>query len=116
MVKYFDGGLDAVFHALADPNRRHIVEALSHGERTVGEVAAPLSISLPAVSKHIGVLERAGLLRRRRDGRVHRLRFQPDALARGSEWIETHRRFWEESFDRLAGYLEKHSTQRPDKH
>lgn len=96
MVNLSPAGLDAVFHALADPSRRQIVEALdSGGERTVGELAAPLSMSLPAVSKHLGVLERAGLLQRRREGRRHHLRAIPGALQPAADWIEQHRRFWE---------------------
>ena len=102
MVNYSEGGLDAVFHALADPTRRRIVESIGAGERTVGELAAPLSISLPAVSKHLGVLERAGLLKRRKEGRTHHLRVEPAALVKASDWIERHRRFWEGSFDKLA--------------
>ncbi|MCB1094190.1 MAG: metalloregulator ArsR/SmtB family transcription factor [Verrucomicrobiales bacterium] len=106
MVKYDDSDLDHVFRALADPTRRRIVAALGSGERSVGELAEPLAMSLPAVSKHLGVLERAGLLKRRRDGRTHHLRVDPAALSPAADWIETQRRFWEGSFDQLATYLE----------
>lgn len=111
MVKYSDADLDDVFRALADPTRRRIVSALGSGERTVGELAKPLAMSLPAVSKHLGVLERAGLLHRRRDGRMHHLSFDAQALAPAADWIETHRKFWSDSFDKLATYLESTSTE-----
>ncbi|MGK0184664.1 MAG: DNA-binding transcriptional ArsR family regulator [Verrucomicrobiales bacterium] len=111
MVNYSDSGLDDVFRALADPTRRRIVSALGSGERTVGELAEPLAMSLPAVSKHLGVLERAGLLHRRKTGRQHHLRFDPEALAPATEWIESHRKFWTGSFDKLAAYLQ--STEPP---
>ena len=113
MVNYSEASLDGVFHALADGNRRQILESLSRGERTVAELAAPLEISLPAVSKHLGVLERAGLIRRRRDGRVHHLRFNPEAFEPATSWIATHRQFWEQSFDRLANFLESKTEHKP---
>ena len=113
MVNYSQPELDAVFHALADGNRRQMLEALSKGERTVSELAEPLGISLPAVSKHLGILERAGLLRRRKDGRVHHLRFNPEAFEPATSWMETHRQFWEQSFDRLANFLESKTDHEP---
>ena len=106
MVKYKNADLDSVFHALGDSTRRHLIEALAGEERTVGELAEPLEISLPAVSKHLGVLEGAGLLERRREGRSHYLRFNSEALNPASQWLEVQRRFWNESFDKLASYLE----------
>ena len=99
--------LTATFSALADPTRRAILERLSEGEATVGELAEPLQMSLPAVSKHLKVLERAGLLQRRRDGRSHVMNLEPGPMATATEWLENYRRFWEGSFDRLAEYLEK---------
>lgn len=110
MVKFTDDSLDAVFHALADPTRRHLVEALGKSERTVGELAKPLAMSLPAVSKHLVVLERAGLLTRRREGRTHHLKFNPSALGNAVQWLEEHRNFWEGSFDKLATYLDSRSN------
>ncbi len=98
--------LDGVFAALADPTRRGILERLAQGEATVGELAAPYAISLPAVSRHVKVLERAGLLERRIDGRVHRCRLQPEALVTANQWVERHRAFWEAQFDRLAAFLD----------
>jgi DNA-binding transcriptional ArsR family regulator len=109
MVNNRSPSLDDVFRALADPTRRRIVEALGADERTVGELAAPLEMSLPAVSKHLGVLERAGLLHRRRDGRQHHMRFDPVALAPALGWIEEHRRLWEGSIDKLDTILESTS-------
>ncbi|MEM1083555.1 MAG: metalloregulator ArsR/SmtB family transcription factor [Verrucomicrobiota bacterium] len=101
-----------MFHALADPTRRHLLEVLGQEEQTVGQLAEPLSISLPAVSKHLVVLERAGLLDRRREGRSHHLKFNPDALGSASEWLENQRHFWEGSFDKLAAYLDSGNSKK----
>jgi len=97
--------LDAAFSALADPSRRAILASLSGSERTVGELARPLPMSLPAVSKHLRVLEGAGLVTRRREGRIHHVRLVGEALAPAEEWIARHRAFWEARFDALAEYL-----------
>jgi DNA-binding transcriptional ArsR family regulator len=97
--------LDAVFAALADPTRRAILSRLAEGEATVGELAAPLPMSGPAVSKHLKVLEAADLITRRRDGRVHRLGFNGKAMADAAAWITHYRHFWENQFDALAQYL-----------
>ena len=97
--------LDAVFAALADPTRRAILARLADGEATVGELAEPLPMSGPAVTKHLKVLEGAGLITRRRDGRVHRLGFNGEAMAEAAAWIPHYRRFWEGQFDALARYL-----------
>jgi DNA-binding transcriptional ArsR family regulator len=99
--------LTATFSALADPTRRAILERLSTGEATVGELAQPLKMSLPAVSKHLKVLERAGLLVRRRDGRRHFINLNGEPMSGAAEWLDHYRQFWEDSFDRLAAYLEK---------
>ena len=80
MVKHIAGSLDATFAALADPIRRGILEKLSHGETTAGELAAPFDVSLPAISRHLRVLEHAGLLARRKEGRVHRCRLNPTPM------------------------------------
>ena len=113
MVNYVDGALDGIFAALADPTRREMVARLAEGPATVGELGEPFGITKPAVTKHVKVLERAGLLERRRDGRVHRCRLNPEALEEAEAWIDHHRRFWEASLDRLARYVEK--TKRPRK-
>lgn len=105
MVKY---SLDLVFGALADPTRRNIVERLARGKMTAGEIAAGFGISQPAVSKHLKVLERSGLLVREIDGRVHHCRLDPAAMERASRWIETQQRFWNAAFERLDRYFEEH--------
>lgn len=102
MVK---GRLDAAFGALADPTRRQILAELAHGPRTVGELAAPLPMSLVAASKHIAVLERAGLVSRTRSGRTQVCRLQPGALRAASEWLDAYRRFWTARLDSLESYL-----------
>jgi DNA-binding transcriptional ArsR family regulator len=102
--------LSATFAALADPTRRVILERLRRGEATPGELARPLRISWPAVTKHLRVLERAGLLQRRRDGRNHLLTLEPEPMKQADAWIATYRRFWEGSFDALADYLERGVT------
>jgi len=101
--------LSATFSALADPTRRAILAKLAKGDATVGDLASPFEISLPAVSRHLKVLERAGLIERQTDAqwRVCRLKGRPLREAHG--WLERYREFWEESLDRLAEYLEKES-------
>jgi DNA-binding transcriptional ArsR family regulator len=98
--------LDGVFAALADPTRRAIVADLArHGARTTGELAAPHAMSLPAVSKHLTVLERAGLLTRERKGRHQVCTLAAQPLSDAARWLERHHRFWAERFDALADYL-----------
>jgi DNA-binding transcriptional ArsR family regulator len=110
MVKYSDDTLDKTFSALADPTRRRILESLSHKEWRVTDLAEPFAMSLPAVSKHLGVLENAGLLKRRRLGREHYLKLEAAPMRRASSWIERYRKFWEGSLDNLAEYLESTSV------
>src|SRR5271154_756357 len=107
MVKYRSQMLDRTFAALADPTRRRILARLAHGDRCVTDLARPYSMSLPAVSKHLRVLENAGLIRRRRRGRVHSLKLEAAPMKQASQWIEEYRKFWEESFDRLDEYLKQ---------
>jgi DNA-binding transcriptional ArsR family regulator len=107
MVKYSSRLLDRTFAALADPTRRRILAHLAHGDRCVTDLARPYSISLPAVSKHLRVLESAGLIRRRRSGRVHTLKLEAAPMKLAQEWIGEYRRYWEESFDRLDEYLKE---------
>jgi DNA-binding transcriptional ArsR family regulator len=102
--------LNRTFAALADPTRRRILEHLSRGDRCVTDLARPYSMSLPAVSKHLRVLENAGLIRRRRSGRVHSLKLDAAPMKQASQWIEEYRKFWEESFDRLDEYLKQLQT------
>ena len=107
MVKYSPKTLDRTFAALADPTRRHILAHLASGDKCVTHLARPHAMSLPAVSKHLRVLEKAGLLRRRRYGRVHEMQLDAKPLKQAAQWVEEYRKFWEGSFDRLAAYLEK---------
>ncbi|MEO8540353.1 MAG: metalloregulator ArsR/SmtB family transcription factor [bacterium] len=97
--------LSATFAALADPTRRAILARLSQGESSVTELASPFEMSLPAVSKHLKVLERAGLIARSRDAQWRPCRLEVAPLKQVSEWMDFYRRFWEESFDRLDEYL-----------
>src|ERR1700729_1358504 len=97
--------LDSAFAALADGTRRAIVERLATGKACVTDLAAPFRMSLPAVSKHLRVLEGAGLVRRRREGRTHFLSLAGEPMATAAQWLERHRRFWEGSLDRLAVLL-----------
>jgi DNA-binding transcriptional ArsR family regulator len=99
--------LNRTFGALADPTRRRILEHLSHGDLCVTDLARPYSMSLPAVSKHLRILEKAGLVRRRRRGRVHSLKLEAKPMQQAQAWIEDYRKFWEESFDRLDEYLKQ---------
>jgi DNA-binding transcriptional ArsR family regulator len=97
--------LSTTFAALADPTRRAILARLSSGEASVSELAAPFSISLPAVSKHLKVLERAGLIERGREAQWRPARLQAAPLKQVDDWLERYRSFWEERFGRLDEYL-----------
>src|SRR5271155_5174401 len=110
MVKCFSRLLDDTFSALADPTRRRILEDLAGGDRCVTDLARPYAMSLPAVSKHLRVLERAGLIRRRRCGRVHSLKLEAAPMKDVQQWIEAYRRFWEQNLDRLDDYLKQIQT------
>jgi DNA-binding transcriptional ArsR family regulator len=113
MVKCSPKVLDRTFAALADPTRRRILAHLARGDKCVTHLARPHAMSLPAVSKHLRVLERAGLLRRRRYGRVHEMRLEAKPLQQAAQWVEEYRKFWESSLDRLAAYLSKtHKTKK----
>jgi DNA-binding transcriptional ArsR family regulator len=111
--------LSTTFAALADPTRRAILARLALGETSVSELAEPFEMSLPAVSKHLKVLERAGLIARGRAAQWRPCRIEPAALRGVDEWLESYRRFWEERFDRLDDYLRelqaKESTGKSDK-
>ena len=97
--------LDHVFGALADPTRRAILARLALGEVTVGELAEPFDMSLPAVSKHLRVLEEAGLIRKDKVAQTRPCRIEPETLKAVDTWLEDYRRLWNESLDRLEGYL-----------
>jgi DNA-binding transcriptional ArsR family regulator len=98
--------LDEVFGALADGTRRHILRALARGPASVGDLAKPFSMSLPAVSKHLRVLERAGLLRRQLDGRFHRCRLDAGPLRAADLFMKDYRAFWEGTLEAFASYVE----------
>ena len=116
MVKCSPRLLDRTFGALADPTRRRILANLAEGERCVTDLAKPHRMSLPAVSKHLRVLEKAGLIRRHRNGRVHRLKLDAAPMKEAQQWIEEYRRFWEESFDRLDDYLKELQSKEKNDH
>jgi DNA-binding transcriptional ArsR family regulator len=97
--------LSTTFAALADPTRRAILTRLASGETSVTELAKPFAMTLPAISKHLKVLERAGLIERGREAQWRPCRLQAVPLKDASDWIEQYRQFWEESLDRLADYL-----------
>jgi DNA-binding transcriptional ArsR family regulator len=99
--------LSTTFAALADPTRRAIMERLAEGEATVNELAEPFPITLQAVSKHLKVLERAGLITRGRTAQLRPSRLQGDALREASDWLEGYRRFWEGTLDRLGEHLQR---------
>ena len=99
--------LGATFAALADPTRRAIMARLASGEASVTELAEPFAMSQPAISKHLKVLERAGLVSRGRDAQRRPRRLEPRPLAEATKWLETYRRFWEDSFQNLDALLEE---------
>ena len=101
-----------VFKALAHPLRREIVERLSGGGATVGQVTGDFGVSKPTISRHLRLLEEAGLVTRVIDGRTHRLELQPEALAQASDWIESQRDRWERLFDVVGEYLEERKQRR----
>jgi DNA-binding transcriptional ArsR family regulator len=107
MVKHSQLALDTTFGALSDATRRGMLARLASGDSSVSELAAPYEMSLPAVSKHLRVLETAGLVVRHKDGRVHRCRLIAEPMKDAAEWIEHYRKFWEHQFDNLARYLEE---------
>jgi DNA-binding transcriptional ArsR family regulator len=105
--------LDLLFGALADATRRGIVERLAVGEATVTELAAPFSISLPAISRHLKVLERASLITRSQQGRWRRARLSPTSLAGAATWLSRYERLWAESFGRLDDHLARLTSEQP---
>lgn len=116
MVEYDETALDRTLSAMADPTRRAILARLCDGDARVGEVAAPFDMSLNAVSKHLKVLEGAGLVRREVRGREHWLSFDGEALREAGAWIDHYRRFWQGRLDALAKFLRdnKANQQRSD--
>ena|SRR5579872_4869268 len=105
--------LDTTFAALADPTRRAILARLARGDSTVQDLAQPFAMSLPAISKHLKVLEHAGLISRSRAAQWRPCRIEPRALKDVDDWLERYRRFYDESFDRLDSYLQTLQTKEP---
>ena len=103
--------LDSIFAALADPTRRAILERLRRGEATVTELAEPFAMSLPAVSKHLKVLERAGLISRGREAQWRPCRLEPRTLQSAADWLDEYRQLWEQRLDRLGEYLREVQAQ-----
>ena len=108
--------LDATFSALADPTRRAILARLASGEASVNELAEPFAMSQPAISKHLKVLERAGLISRGRDAQRRPCRLQAQPLAEANAWLENYRRYWEQSFAQLDDLLERMKATPPKSH
>jgi DNA-binding transcriptional ArsR family regulator len=106
--------LDTAFSALSDPTRRAILARLALGETSVTELAKPIAMTLPAVSKHLKVLERAGLIARSREAQWRPCRIEPRALKDIDDWLQHYRRFYDESFDRLDDYLRKLQANAPE--
>jgi DNA-binding transcriptional ArsR family regulator len=109
----YEQQLDATFAALADPTRRAILARLATGEASVAELAEPFAMSQPAVSKHLKVLEKAGLIRRGRDAQRRPARIEAKPLQEANMWIERYRQLWEANYTRLDGLLEELKTQSP---
>lgn len=105
-----DEKYDAAFAALSDPTRRAIIARLARGEATVTELAAPFDMSQPAISKHLKVLERAGLISRSRDAQTRPCRLETGPLKRAARWLDAYRHLWEDSFDRLDAHLKTRGT------
>ncbi len=103
--------LDLTFAALADPTRRSILSRLAEGEATVNELAEPFSVSLPAISRHLKVLERAGLIARSREAQWRRSRMQPEPLDEAVEWMQSRKQTWEARMDRLDAHLHRMGDQ-----
>ncbi len=115
MVKSKETELNRVFHALADPTRRAILEHVSKREATVGELAKPFSISAPAISKHLRVLEEAHLLKRIRSGKTHRFHLQTDPLRQAEKVIDQLASYWSKRLDNLEDYLNNLNTKKSNK-
>jgi len=105
--------LDTTFAALADPTRRAIIARLARGEASVTELAEPFAMTQPAISKHLKVLERAGLVARRRDAQRRPCRLEAGALRQATEWLDAYRRFWAEQYERLDDLLAELQTSAP---
>lgn len=105
MVKCNDKNLNLIFGALSDPTRRKIVEKLSFDELMVTEIASDFDISLPAISKHLKVLEKAGIINRTKEGKIHKISVKKSSMNEAWDWIERYKALWENRFDSLEKYL-----------
>lgn len=105
MVKYYTDTLDVTFMALSDSTRRALLMRLAENECSVSELAEPFDMSLPAISKHLRILENAGLIVRRKEGRRHKFQVDPAPMKDAVAWIEKYRKFWEQRFDALERHL-----------
>jgi DNA-binding transcriptional ArsR family regulator len=115
MVNYNAGKLDLIFSALSDSTRRTMLQRLAEGEMSVMELAAPFDMTKPAVTKHLKVLEKAGLLQRQIIGRTHRCRLMPQPLGEAAGWIAFYEKFWNMKFDALDKYLNDTSKKKGKK-
>jgi len=113
MVEQYPDGLDAIFHALADSTRRSMLRRLSEGEHTIGELAAPCRMTFAGASKHVKMLERAGLVHRTVQGRTHVCRLNPESMAEAFEWMRFYERFWPQRLDALERELRKAKQNKP---
>ena len=113
MVEYSMPALDTVFQALTDATRRAMLRSLADGDRNIGELAAPFAMSLAAASKHVKVLERAGLVRRLVKGRTHICRLEPGPLAAADEWLRFYEQFWNRKLDALEALLKAEDSALP---
>lgn len=106
--------LSTTFAALADPTRRAILARLATGEATVGEIAKPFRVSLPAISRHLKVLENANLIVRQKEAQWRRCRLEPEPLREAADWVTQYREFWEARFDALGQFLERQQTRKEE--
>ena len=108
MVKYQHKSMESIFHALADPTRQQIIFRLAQfGEQSVMELAEPFDISLPAISKHLRLLEHSDLIIRHKEGRTHKISLNSEPMLRAADWLNYYRLFWESQLDSLEDYLNK---------
>ncbi|MBN8940041.1 MAG: helix-turn-helix transcriptional regulator [Rhizobiales bacterium] len=113
-MENYQSSLDAAFHALADPTRRAVVSRLTKGPASVKELAEPFSMGLPAFMKHLGILEKDGLIRSEKVGRIRTCRVNTEGLAAAESWLAEQRRLWQARTDRLADYVETQMTRSID--
>lgn len=114
MVEHISPQLDTIFHALSDATRRGMLASLALGERSVGELAEPFAMSFAGASKHVKVLEEAGLIRREVRGRTHMCSLEPSPLASADQWLRYYERFWTARLDALEQLLRHEKSKRPD--